>query len=144
MVNVNGRPKPELFIIDGKQRRGTGGTFYLDWRENGQRRTRSVGTSPREALDAWQLQSGIFAGEIEAPEEEPKAAFASTTIRAAIESYLAEVKATKGDATWRAYSADLAWFQKVSKKHYVDHLGRSDAMKLFAAGRDEARCWRCT
>ena len=144
MVNVNGRPKPELYIIDGKQRHGTGGTFYLDWRENGQHRTRSVGTSPREALDAWHLQSGIFAGEIEAPEEEPKAAFASTTIRAAVESYLAEVKATKGDATWRAYSADLAWFQKVSKKHYVDQLGRSDAMKLFAAGRDEARCWRCT
>ena len=137
VVNVNGRPKPELVIIDGKPRRSTGGTFYLDWRENGQRRTRSVGTSPREALDAWQLQSGIFAGEIEAPEEEPKAASTSTTIRAAVESYLAEVKATKGDATWRAYSADLAWFQKVSKKHYVDQLGRSDAMKLFAAGRDE-------
>lgn len=137
VVNVNGRPKPELVIIDGKPRRGTAGTFYLDWRENGQRRTRSVGTSPREALDAWQLQSGIFAGEIEAPEEEPKAASTSTTIRAAVDSYLAEVKATKGDATWRAYSADLAWFQKVSKKHYVDQLGRSDAMKLFAAGRDE-------
>ncbi|MGB7169006.1 MAG: site-specific integrase [Acidobacteriaceae bacterium] len=137
VVNVNGRPKPELVIIDGKPRRSTGGTFYLDWRESGQRRTRSVGTSPREALDAWQLQSGIFAGEIEAPEEEPKAASTSTTIRAAVESYLAEVKATKGDATWRAYSADLAWFQKVSKKHYVDQLGRSDAMKLFAAGRDE-------
>lgn len=94
-------------------------------------------TSPREALDAWQLQSGIFAGEIEAPEEQPPAASTSTTIRAAVESYFAEVKATKGDATWRAYSADLAWFQRVSKKHYVDRLGRSDAMKLFAAGRDE-------
>ncbi|HEX4039485.1 MAG TPA: tyrosine-type recombinase/integrase, partial [Acidobacteriaceae bacterium] len=85
----------------------------------------------------WQLQSGILAGEIEAPEEEPSTTSTSTTIRAAVESYLAEVKATKGEATWRAYSADLAWFQKISKKHYVDQLGRSDAMKLFAAGRDE-------
>jgi len=137
VVNVNGRPKPELVIIDGKPRRSTGGTFYLDWRENGKRRTRPVGTSPREALDAWQLHSGILAGDIEPPEEEAPAASTSTTIRAAVESYLAEVKATKGDATWRAYSADLAWFQKVSKKHYVDQLGRSDAMKLFAAGREE-------
>jgi hypothetical protein len=63
VVNINGRPKPELVMIDGKPRRGTSGTFYLDWRDNGQRRTRSVGTSPREALDAWQLQSGIFSGE---------------------------------------------------------------------------------
>lgn len=137
VVTVNGRPKPELVIIDGKPRRSTGGTFYLDWRENGKRRTRPVGTLPREALDAWQLHSGILAGDIEPPEEEAPAASTSTTIRAAVESYLAEVKATKGDATWRAYSADLAWFQKVSKKHYVDQLGRSDAMKLFAAGRDE-------
>jgi integrase len=137
VAKVNGRPKPELVMIEGKPRRSTTGTFYLQWRENGVRRTRPIGTSPREALDAWQLQSGILAGEIEAPEEEPSTASNSTTIRAAVESYLAEVKATKGEATWRAYTADLAWFQKISKKHYVDQLGRSDAMKLFAAGRDE-------
>lgn len=76
VAKVNGRPKPELVIIDGKPRRGTAGTFYLQWRENGVRRTRPVGTSPRQALDAWQLQSGILAGDIEEPEEEavaPKA-----------------------------------------------------------------------
>jgi hypothetical protein len=124
VVKVNGRPKPELVLIDGTPRRSTGGIFYLDWREDGKRRTRPVGTSPREALDAWQLHSGTLSGEIEAPEEEPVAASSSTTTRAAIETYLAEVKATKGDATFRAYSGDLAWFQKVCKKHYVDRLGR--------------------
>jgi integrase/recombinase XerD len=137
VAKINGKPKPELVMIEGKPRRSTAGTFYLQWRENGVRRTRPVGTSPREALDAWQLQSGVLAGEIDAPEEGPTVASASTTIRAAVESYLAEVKATKGVATWRAYSADLAWFQRISKKHYVDQFGRSDAMALFAAGRDE-------
>ena len=47
------------------------------------------------------------------------------------------MKATKGDATFRAYSGDLAWFQKVCKKHSVDQLGRSDAMEVFAVGRGE-------
>jgi integrase/recombinase XerD len=139
VAKVNGRPKPEVVLIDGKPIKGTTGTFYLQWRENGVRRTRPVGSSPREALDAWQLQSGILKGEIEPPEEEeetPKAG-RSTTIRAAVDAYLSEVKATKGEATWRAYSADLAWFEKITKKHYVDQLGRSDAMTLFAAGRDE-------
>jgi hypothetical protein len=77
------------------------------------RRTRPVGNSPREALDAWQLQSGILSGDIELPEEEarPKAG-RSKTIRAAVDAYLSEVKATKGEATWRAYSADLGWFEK--------------------------------
>jgi hypothetical protein len=135
VVKVNRKPK--LVLIEGKPRRSTDGTFYLDWRENGKRLTRPVGTSPREALDAWQLHSGILSGEAEAPEEEPSVASASRAIRAAVETNLAEVKATKGAATFRAYSGDLAWFQTVCKKHYVDQLGRSDAMALFAAGRSE-------
>lgn len=138
VLKVDGRPKPELVIIEGKPRRGTSGTFYLDWRENGKRRTRPVGNSPREALDAWRLHAGILAGEIDPPEEEPVAARSnSTTIRAAVDAYLGEVQATKGEATWRAYANDLSWFLSISKKHYVDQLGRSDAMNLFAAGRRE-------
>lgn len=31
----------------------------------------------------------------------------------------------------------IAWFQKVSKEHYINQLVRPDAMKLFAAGRGE-------
>jgi len=57
----------------GRHRRRTGQfegrTFYLDWREDGKRRTQSVGTTPREALDAWVMRSGIEAGEIDAPDE---------------------------------------------------------------------------
>jgi hypothetical protein len=56
VAKVNGRPKPEVVLIDGKPIKGTTGTFYLQWRENGVRRTRPVGSTPREALDAWQLQ----------------------------------------------------------------------------------------
>ncbi|MFZ0743554.1 MAG: hypothetical protein WAM85_04065 [Terracidiphilus sp.] len=80
------------------------------------RRTRPVGTSPREALDAWQLHSGILAGEIEPPEEEAATkAGRSTTIRAAVDEYLAEMKATKGEATWRAYPVDLAGSRRSRK-----------------------------
>lgn len=136
VAKVNGRPKPELVMIEGKPHRATGGTFYLQWRENGVRRTRPVGTSPREALDAWQLHSGILSGEIEEPEEMP-ASSSSVTIRSAIDVYLAEVRATKGEATGRAYTGDLAWFESLCRKHYVEQLGRSDAMELFAAGRRE-------
>lgn len=109
VAKVNGRPKPELVIIEGKPRRGTSSTFNMQWRENGVRRTHPVGTSPSEALDAWQVQSGILAGDIEPPEEEAASmASSAKTIRAVVDAYLMEVKATKGDATWRAHSADLA------------------------------------
>ncbi len=53
VAKVNGRPKPEL--IDGLPRRGTNGTFYLQWRENGLRR--SLQPSPRFMLKAIGIPS---------------------------------------------------------------------------------------
>ena len=69
VVRQNGKPNPKLVVINGEPVSSKGGTFYLDWREDGKRRTQSVGTTPREALDAWVMRSGIEAGEIDAPDE---------------------------------------------------------------------------
>ena len=98
--DVKGNPDPRLVVIDGEPISSKGGTFYLDWREGGKRRTRPVGTSPREALDAWQLQSGLLSGDVE-PAEEPLKAVKGLTIDRAIENYLVDIKATKGERTYR-------------------------------------------
>jgi rfaE bifunctional protein nucleotidyltransferase chain/domain len=89
------------------------------------RHTRSVHPTPREAFDASQFRSEILTGEIELPEEETSTTSTSTRIRAAVESYLAEGNATKGEATCRASSADLAWVQRICRKHYLDRLRRA-------------------
>jgi hypothetical protein len=104
VVRVNGRPRPELVLIDGKPEPSKGGTFYLEWRENGKRKTRPVGTAPREALNAWQLQTSILSGAVEPSEEwlDDPAGRIVVTIDNAIERYLREVKATKSDATLSA------------------------------------------
>ena len=68
---VNGKPRPEVVLIDGKPERSKGGTFYLEWREDSKRKTRPVGTAPREALNAWQLQTSILFGTAETPLEDP-------------------------------------------------------------------------
>lgn len=52
LVKESGKPNPKLILINGEPVSSKGGVFYLDWRENGKRLTRKVGTSPREALDA--------------------------------------------------------------------------------------------
>jgi len=70
VVKSEGKPKPQLVLIDGKPESSKGGgKFYLEWYEDGKRKTKIAGSSPREALDAWQLQSGILAGKAEAPDE---------------------------------------------------------------------------
>ena len=136
VVKVDAKPRPQLVLIDGKPESSKGGgKFYLEWYEDGKRKTKIAGTSPREALDAWQLQTGILAGNIEAPEEPSEDMI--VTVDAAIEKYLREVKATKGNATLSAYARDLRWFRKHCSKHYVTRLTRDDIITMFGNGRDE-------
>ena len=135
VVRKNGKPDPRLILIHSEPTSSKGGHFYLAWREDGKLKRKAVGSSPREALNAWHLKMGILAGDVE-PEPEPETA-ESKTIDAAIAEYLRDVKATKSAATYRAYKRDLAWFREHCGKHLVSRLDRSDVMVLFAAGREE-------
>lgn len=135
VVRKKGIPDPRLILIDGKPTTSKGGHFYLVWREDGKLKRKAVGSSPREALDAWHLRVGILAGDLE---PEPETARAEViTIDSAIAEYLRDVSATKSIATYRSYKLDLAWFRRHCRKHLVSDLDRSDAMALFAAGREE-------
>jgi hypothetical protein len=127
VVKENGKPNPKLVLVNGVPVSSKGGTFYLDWRGRVKRLTRPAGTSPREALDAWRLQSGIFSDEIKLSEE-PVKGDKGLTIDNAIEKYLVEVRATKGERTHRAYRQELLWFRKHSKKRYVSELNRSERL----------------
>jgi hypothetical protein len=114
------------------------GKFYLEWYEDGKRKTRIAGVSPREALDQWQLKAGELSGTVESLEDRTQdAGDTVVTIDAAIMKYLREVKATKGTATLSAYTCDLRWFRKHCEKHYVTQLNRDDIIGLFGAGRDQ-------
>jgi len=136
VVKEHGKPNPRLVVIDGQAVSSKGGVFYLDWREDGKRRTRKVGTSPREALDAWHLQCGMRSGEIEA-DEVPAQPLRGLTVAEAIKRYLVDVKATKGERTFKEYRRQLEWFEARTTKKFISDLDRSDAMRMFAEGREE-------
>jgi hypothetical protein len=122
-----------------------------DWRRAGQREGRRllsrlargrqtphrpVGSSPREALDAWHLQCGLSNGDIE-PENESGQNGTKVTIDKAIERYLIDIKAAKGGRTYKECRHHLDWFRTRCAKRYVSEPDRSDAMKIFAQGREE-------
>jgi len=69
--------------------------------------------------------------------EDPSEDDTVVTIDAAIEKYLKEVKATKGNATLSSYARGLRWFRKHCRKHNVSRSNRVDMIALFGAGRDE-------
>lgn len=110
-------PDPRYVIIGGEAVKSDGGTFYLDWRENGKRKTEKIGTDPKEA---WTLRSGIRSGEIEDSDSPPVAEpDKGLTIDKAIENYLVEVQATKSPATHRQYKTELEWFRTICDKKYL-------------------------
>jgi integrase/recombinase XerD len=135
--DANGDPDPRLILLNGHSVNSKGGTFYLDYKENGTRRQTVVGTNAREARDAWRRKLAILKGEIESDPETDGAPDAGQTIDEAIASFLTEVEATKGIRTFRQYRAELEWFRRNCRKRYVAELDRSDAMRLFVVGRKE-------
>ena len=135
--DANGDPDPRLILLNGHSVNSKGGTFYLDYKENGTRRQTAVGTNAREAREAWRTKLAILTGQIEPDPEMEDTPNAGLTIDKAIASFLTEVEATKGTRTFHQYRRELEWFRRNCRKHYVAELDRSDAMRLFVEGRKE-------
>ncbi len=49
ILSANGRVKPDLVTVNGRQERHPEGAYYLEWRENGRRVRLSVGKDPADA-----------------------------------------------------------------------------------------------
>lgn len=135
--HANGDPDPRLILLNGHAVSSKGGTFYLDYKENGIRRQTAVGTNAREARESWRTKLALLTGQIEPDSEMEDAPNAGLTIDQAIASFLTEVEATKGTRTLRQYRRELEWFRRNCRKRHVVELDRSDAMRLFVEGRKE-------
>jgi len=133
-VKVNGKPDPRLVLLDGESISSKGGgKFYIEYWDSGKRIQKPCGVTRREALDGWDLQSGILSGAVNNPlkrlQGEGKGTF--TTIDHAVTEYLTSVKAAKGLATWSKYRKNLAWFRGHCTKHLISRLDRSDLMAFL-------------
>lgn len=137
VLKRNGIPYPSTVIVGGVPTPSTSGTFYLEYRENGRRVQRPVGSSAREAKDAWVRQTAPDpAAEEQEPEEQNPELL---TIREAFDRFLREVRASREPATARAYEADLAWVAPKLNHRMVAEVTRRDILDLMAEGRAEKR-----
>lgn len=137
VLKIDGEPRPAVVLIDGQPVKGTPGTFYLDWREDGKRIQKPVGSTVREALDAWRTKTGILDGTTEVPEEPEALAAEHMSIADAVKIFLTEIKGTKSPGTYDAYRSDLDWFKDRIQQTRVGKVKRADIMALFAKGREQ-------
>lgn len=58
--DAKGNPDPRLIVLNGHAVNSKGGTFYLDYKENGVRRQTAAGTIARDALEAWRTKLAVL------------------------------------------------------------------------------------
>jgi len=55
VLSANGRVRPDVFLVDGKQETHKEGAYYLEWRDGAKRVRLSVGKDPADASFLSQL-----------------------------------------------------------------------------------------
>src|SRR5712692_1155413 len=137
-LSANGRVKPDIVLVKGKEERHPEGAYYLEWREGTKRVRLSVG---KDAADASTRRlrkeaelNAVNHGVTVRPEDGQNG---HRSVAAAIADFLDETKLTKKPKTLAAYSTALAYFQESCPKVYLGDIERGDLLKFSAFLRDE-------
>jgi integrase len=137
-------------LIDGKPVEVTGGRYYIDWLENGRRIRRPAGATVAEALKAANQQSKIVTVYRDAAKAgialpptvavavsqqdigpiEPAQVGTGRNLRAAIASYLQDIRDHKKRKTYSAYRVALEYFVQSCSKVNLDDLTRADLLSF--------------
>jgi len=137
-LSSNGRVKPDLVLVHGKEEKHPEGAYYLEWREGSKRVRLSVGkdaadASTRRLRKEAELNAVNHGLAVSSQDEQN----GHRSIAAAITDFLDETKLSKKPKTWAAYSTALGYFQKSCPKLYLDDIERGDLLKFSAFLRDQ-------
>jgi integrase/recombinase XerD len=138
VLSANGRVKPDLVSVNGKQETHKEGAYYLEWREGAKRVRLSVGKDPADASARRQRKeaelNAVNHGAAIVPENGKGG---PRSVAAAVAEFLDETKLTKKPKTLAAYSTALAYFVESCHKLNLEEIDRRDLLKFSAFLRDE-------
>jgi integrase/recombinase XerD len=138
VLSANGRVKPDLVLLNGKQETHKEGAYYLEWREGAKRVRLSVGKDPADA-SARRLRkeaelNAVNNGVSVVPENGQNG---HRSVAAAVAEFLDETKLTKKPKTLAAYTTALSYFTESCHKLNLEEIDRRDLLKFSAFLRDE-------
>src|SRR6266568_544356 len=140
VTSKNGRIKPDVVLIDGKEERHTEGAYYLSWYRGRKLIRLSVG---KDAADAsarrLRKEAELNAnnnGEVSVLEVSNNGQNGHRSVALAVTGFLDETKLTKKPKTYAAYSTALKYFQESCPKLYLEDIERRDLLKFSAFLRD--------
>jgi integrase/recombinase XerD len=136
--SANGRVKPDVVLVSGKEERHPEGAYYLEWREHNKRVRLSVGKDAADASGRRQRKEAelhaLNNGVAVVPEIGDNG---HRSVAAAVAEYLEETKLSKKPKTFAAYGTALAYFVDCCPKLYLQDIERKDLLKFCAFLRDE-------
>lgn len=140
VVNSSGRIKSDWVVVNGNQERHPEGSYYLEWREKGQRKRLSVGKDAVVAFNSQvrkvkELEARAEGLEVQLPKDDPNRA----QLRSAMADFLKEIKLSRKDKTWRGYKVAFAYFQQSCSKKCADELERIDLLEFVAFLREKKK-----
>ena len=137
VLSANGRVKPDLVIVNGKQEAHKEGAYYLEWREGSKRVRLSVGKDPADASARRQRKEAELNAVNNGVSVVPDGKNGNRSVAAAVAEFLDETKLTKKPKTLAAYSTALAYFVESCHKLNLEEIERRDLLKFSAFLRDE-------
>ena len=146
VLSGNGRVKPDVVLVDGKEERHPEGAYYIEWYQGSNRRRLSVGKS---AADAHARRLAKEAELNAANHGIPLAKSEQNghrLLNVAVSDYLDEIKLTKKYKTYAAYTTALNYFTESCPKLYLEDIERRDLLAYSAFLRDQKEltprtCW---
>jgi hypothetical protein len=114
---TNGNIRWGAVLVEGVEMRHPEGRYFIEWRQDGRRRRKAVGTIPSGILAAAQRQRAILNLRSTGVEvKEPKPSARMTYLQDAIAKYLRDVQMNKARSTYVHYRQTLNLFKASLEK----------------------------
>jgi integrase/recombinase XerD len=131
VTSANGRVKPDVALVNGKEERHPEGAYYIEWREHSKRVRISVGRNAADALARQRRKEAELNasnhGATVVPENDKR-----RSLTAAIAEYLEESRLSKMHRSYNAYKNALKYFGESCHKLYLDEVDRKEMLKFAA------------
>jgi integrase/recombinase XerD len=146
VLSANGRIKPDVVKVNGREERHPEGAYYLEWREGAKRVRLSVGKEPADAGARRLRKEAELNAVNNGVSIVPDGKNGNRSIAAAVADFLDETKLTKKPKTLAAYTTALNYFTESCHKQNLDEVERKDLLEFSAFLRDEKEqaprtCW---
>jgi len=133
---ATGNIRWDYVVIDGLSEHHPEGNYFIEWREDGARRRRSVGTLPAEVLAEAQRQRALLDAKsagLALADSQTRPAAKQLFVVDAVNRYLRDVRMNKSASTFRHYSHTLDLFKKSLAKTTIHAIDRDDLMDFQAS-----------